>query len=164
MASERHTFRGIAKWARVRTPNKFNNYTVDLYCDAATRKAIKAIGYRGSVKEDDEGNFYYAFRRPATKVFKDEEKDLGAPKVYDANGNPFDDYIGNGSEVEITVDRYTWTNAEHGSGVGVRLESIKVLTLVPYVPVSKEEEATVEEVVEAPKVKKTKVAGEGVPF
>lgn len=158
-----HTFPGIAKWARVHTPNKFNNYQLSLYVDTATRKAVKASGYRGKLNEDDDG-FYYNFRRPHTKVFKGKEEVLGPPTITGPDGKPLTDFIGNGSEVEVVVEIYEFNSPQHGSGKGSRIKEVKVTKLVPYVKQSEETAEEEEEVVESKAKPKAKAAREDIPF
>lgn len=133
MSTTYHTAVGKVRWAQVYRPNKFGNYQINFYPESKeVRKAIKDTGFRGGVKEDDEGNFFYNFRRKPTIKVKGEEIDVGPPKVTNAEGEAITDLIGNDSVVEITFSIYDYNHPEHGQGKGSRLEGLKVLDLVKF--------------------------------
>lgn len=131
-----HTFAGTLKWAQIRRPNKFGVYSVNLYVDKETRSAIKATGFRGRINEDDDG-FYYSFRRPHEKTFKNGAEVLGPPEVT-VNGKEFDGLIGNGSTAELTVEIYDFPagigpdGKPYTAGKGSRLMKIDVKDLIEY--------------------------------
>lgn len=135
MATTYHDFVGKVNWAQVFQPNKFGAFSLNFYPETKeVRKAIKDAGYKGSIKEDDEGEFYYVFRRKNSKKIKGEEVVFGPPKVTDKDGNEFKEAIGNGSVVSVNISLYDYTDPESGQqGKGLRLEGVKVLTHIPYV-------------------------------
>lgn len=126
-------FEGTVKWVKARTPDKFNKYTIDLYPDAETRKAIKATGARLSLKEGEDG-FYYTFRR-ATELGG---RTLSPPTVVDADGAEFDGNIGNGSKAIVKLELYEYKGGvgddgkPYNGGKALRWEGIKILELVEY--------------------------------
>lgn len=80
------------------------------------------------IKEDDDGNLYYKCKRNHQRVTKDGKTMIfGPPKVVDKDGNDFSDNVGNGSIVEVTLDRWDGNNVTL-----VSMEEVKVLELVPY--------------------------------
>jgi hypothetical protein len=133
MGTTYHTAVGKVRWAQVYTPNRFGNYQISFYPESKeVRKAIKDTGFRGALKEDDDGNFFYNFRRKPTIKVKGEEVYIGPPKVTNASGEVITDLIGNDSIVEITYSIYDYNNSEHGQGKGSRLIAVKVIDLIPY--------------------------------
>lgn len=135
MATTYHYFSGTAKWAKLKTTNKFGKHSIDLYVDDATRKEIRALGTRLNTKEDDDG-FFYSFRRDPDRTFRDGSK-VGPPTVVDKDGNPFDGLIGNGSKVTIKLAVYDFPAGEVNgqkwvAGRGSRLEAVRVDELVEY--------------------------------
>lgn len=124
MSTEYFTFEGTVKWPWLTKPNKFGKYAVDFYPkDDATRKAIKATGFRGAPKESEDG-WFYTFRRDPNK----------GPVELTCDGVPFAGLVGNGSAVTITLEVYDYDNPEFGKGKGSRLHSVAVKKLVEYNP------------------------------
>lgn len=133
MSTVFHTFTGKVNWAQVFRPNKFNNYSIDFYPESPeVRRQIKALGIKSAIKEDNEGNLFYTFRRPHEKMMRGELVTLGPPKIVSNQDEPFTETIGNGSVVEITLAVYDWSDAKHGSGKGTRIEKVKVISHVKY--------------------------------
>lgn len=90
----------------------------------------------------------------------------GEPKIVRADDTPWDvntdGFIGNGSEVEVTLAVY---DTSRKNIVGTRLDSVKVLNLVPYEGGSKIEVMTVDDM-DAPKAapKQPQLADDEIPF
>ena len=162
MATVFYTFSGTVKWAKVYRPDKFGNFTIDFYPkDKEVRKAIKDTGIRNRLYEDDEGNFFYRFRRAERKENKKtkEMMEFGPPKVLDSDGEPMTDLIGNGSEITVKISVYDFSSPEHGTGKGHRLEEVMVENLVEY---KKEEPVT--EISEAGSNTKSSSKNDTMPF
>lgn len=122
-----HSFIGKVAWAKVFIPDqKFNKYSLDFYCTDADRKAIKALGTRLTLREDDTGFFYKFSRDP------EHRKSPGKPEVVGPDDQPWDKPIGNGSTVEATIETYKWQSPAHGEGTGCFLKRVKVLEHVVY--------------------------------
>jgi hypothetical protein len=136
MASTFHFFDGEARWARVRSPNQFGNYSVDLIVDKETKKAIKATGMKGNAKDTpDTDEPFFTFRRKAElKKRNGEVVDMGPPEVKLKDGSDFEGLIGNGSKVTVKVEIYDYDSPEFGKGKGCRLVGIRVNELVEYNP------------------------------
>ncbi len=68
-------------------------------------------------------------KREVEKMFGKERVVFGPPLVVDKDGKALDDdvRIGNGTKAEITVAIF-----DTGMGKGTRLESVRILELVPY--------------------------------
>ncbi len=117
----------MSKWAKVRKPDeKYQNYTIDLYMTPASWKEFKASGLSMTPKRSDEGEFV-TFRRPESKLIKNEVVTFGPPSVLNPDETEFEGLVGNGSEVTIKVVVY-----DTMKGKGHRLEAIRVDKLVPY--------------------------------
>jgi len=123
MATKQHYFTGIAKWAKVYTPDtEYNNYSINVLLDEASRKGFDASGIRVRPKVDKEdGKEYYRFRRSS-------EDDL--PLVVDSQGEKFTSAIGNGSKVTVRVESYD--TKRHGKGH--RLMAVRIDDWVKYNP------------------------------
>jgi hypothetical protein len=127
MATEFLYFKGKAKWAQLTKPDKeYDNFKINLYLDDNSKSLFAESGLQLEPKTDEDGEFV-VFRRPNYKQIKKELVHFGAPEVVDAEGTPTNALIGNGSEVAIKVVVY-----DSKKGKGHRLESVKILNLVPY--------------------------------
>ena len=119
------TFSGPCKWARLQNADpKYNKYNISVGLDAKQLKELQALKVRNGFKLDDNGLFYVSFNR--------KESD-GKPDVVDADGNPVTDLIGNGSEVTVKADVYTWTR-DGATQAGIKLVAVRVDKLVKYEP------------------------------
>lgn len=128
MATKYVYLSGRTKWAKVRKPDeKYQNFQVPLYMDEKTLEVFDSLGLQLTKKEDTEGT-YVTFRRPVSKVIKNELVNFGPPKVLKPDNSEFNGLIGNGSEVTIKVAVY-----DTMKGKGHRLESVRVEKLVEYV-------------------------------
>lgn len=128
MATKVEYFSGECRWAKVYKPDeKYGKYSIDVKVDDLPK--FKSLGVKAS---DRDG--WVTFRRdPEGKAWKDGKQIIaGKPLVVDAEGKPFDEIIGNGSEVTVKVETYTYDN-KFGKGVAMRLESVRVDKHKPYV-------------------------------
>ena len=130
MASTVHyLFEGTCKWAKVRKPDDYDKYTIDLYPTEETMKLFQdsniAVGVRTDVETSEE---FLRFNRPSVKMINEEEISFGPPKVTDSEGNELDGLIGNGSKVVIKVAEFGPYNGRYGH----RLEEVRVMDLVVY--------------------------------
>ena len=134
-------FKGMAKWAKVRKPDSYDKYVVDLYMDDPSFDLFNESGVELKIREDDDGTFV-KLSRPIAKEIKGQLVEYEAPKVLDAEGEVMDEsiLIGNGSQVICKVAVY-----DTRAGKGHRLEEVKVLDLVEYSEAP--EEVTPEDVV-----------------
>ena len=115
------------------------NYVMNLFFDdSVKRKDLISAGvpHKGMlgqlIKEDDEGNLFYKCKRNHRRVTKDgREYIFGPPKVTTAQGRDWDfdsdGLIGNGSLVEVTLDRF-----DGQSVTLISMEEVKVLDHVKY--------------------------------
>lgn len=145
MATTEVYLSGKAKWAKVyKLDEKYRNWQIQLYMDAESMKKYKASGMTMAIKEDDDGQ-YVTFRRPEAKLIKAEMVKFNPPRVVDADGQPFDDNIGNGSTVTIKVLVYDTIK-----GPGHRLEAVRVDKHIPYVKAGAPAEASAQQLAGVP--------------
>lgn len=176
MAKTQHIkVRGRAAWARVQKDNfddyrGSKNWKICLFPDKESVQKLKDAGSQVRVKYDEgeksgiEGK-YYQFKRQVEKDWGRGVEPL-TPVEVTLNGEDYEGTIGNGSEVELTLEVYPTKNF----GNGTRLVAVDVLDLIEYVkPEENEEDEDSEEPpfdiekVEISEAKKpaTKPAGKG---
>ncbi len=123
---------GIAYWASVTTPNtKFEPvYTVDLVVSDDVANDFEARGYK--VKEISNGDEVIGraitFKR---KVNGPNGMVRQAPKLLDANKNPIDELVGNGSKVKVQYSEWETSN-KYGNFKGLDFQAMQVIDLVQY--------------------------------
>ena len=116
---------GTAYWASVTTPNTTYEpvYTVNLVVDDETAESFKSKGY--SVKEMDEGQALVIKR----KVNGPNGMVRQAPKLVDAQKNPLNERVGNGSKVKVQYKE--WESVWKGKTFkGLDFQAMQVLDLV----------------------------------
>ena len=119
---------GTAKWAKLKKPDpKYKRWTIDLYLDEASKAVFAESGMQLARKTNEDGTSYHTFGRAEQKLIKNELVNFDPPTVIDAEGNPFDKNVGNGSHVTIKVSVYDTVK-----GKGHRLDVVRVNRLVPY--------------------------------
>lgn len=153
MTTQIITLRGEAQWAKVFPENKdnfvFNEetgafdkpsdtegvYSINVALDMEEFRKLKRTGSLSCKhsKENEVGLEVVKLKRPHLKIGaggKVLDWAGGQPKVVDAHDKPWDfetdGFIGNGSDVEVTVAVYTTKFSP-----GTRLEKVKVITNVP---------------------------------
>ena len=129
MSTGFYYFSGKVNWAKVRKPDDYDRYTLDLYMDEKSWPLFEESGLNLKRRENDDGETFVKLSRPIEKEIKGNTVEYGPPEVLDAEGNelPEDVLIGNGSDIICKVAVY-----DTRAGMGHRLESIKVIDLVEY--------------------------------
>lgn len=120
--------RGIAQWAHIQKPDdRFPpaKYSITLQVDDDTAKELRDAGLR--VKKENNQNVFKVKRN----VLRVDGTEAGKPTVVDAKTEPFNELIGNGSDVMVQIRPYEYNN-NFGSGVSADLVGVQVLELVPY--------------------------------
>jgi hypothetical protein len=150
---------GTALYARLREDNKDTGnantpdniraklqevggvYLMNLYFDdSVKRKDLIAAGvpHKGMlgqlIKEDNEGNLFYKCKRNHQRVSKDGKTFVFGPPKVTYQGEDFTDNIGNGSIVEVTLDRW-----DGNSVTLVSMEEVNIIDLIPYEAPEREE-------------------------
>lgn len=139
--------RGKCEYANVlpgleRTPHKESiekgaaspndrHYQISIECNPATFAKIKAAGlnHMHNLKYKPDGTTWLTVK--STKYKEKTKKGpitFQDPAVVDANGNPFTQNIGNGSEVLVEA-----VLEQAGVGKALRLRKVTVLQHIPYV-------------------------------
>jgi len=116
---------GTAYWASVTTPNTTYDpvYTVNLVVDEDTAQDFRSKGY--AVKDMEEGPALIIKR----KVNGPNGMVRSAPKLVDANKNPIDERVGNGSTVKVQYKE--WESVWKGKTFkGLDFQAMQVLDLV----------------------------------
>lgn len=145
-----YKFRGQTAWAKIYEPDDFRGvkkWKIPLYVDSDTKAEIKEAGIQLRFKTDDgeksgvQGE-YCMFSRATEVNYGNGPEYLNPPGVFDSEDEvvvSYDDdgnrvgepvMIGNGSEVELTVEVYPTRNF----GNGQRLISVKIIDLIEYDP------------------------------
>jgi hypothetical protein len=117
--------------------DKYGKWSVNLYVDPEGRKLIKQAGLKLKPTEDDDGNLFYRFSK------KPSSWDDSPPLVFDADGEAFEGEVGNGSDVTIKIEVYSFkagvdaNGNPYSEGKGHRWQSTRIDNLIPYArPVS----------------------------
>ena len=162
MATRKVKLTGIAEWARVFESNRdmdgfdgvYRDHdgacTIDLIMDDDNLAALKASRSMKKGTPDSEGRgTKVKFIR---KFNTGKDWDSGAPIVQKSDGSTWsfsdDGTIGNGSTVEVELSVY---DTSRPNIVGTRLDKVKVIDHVAYVPDTTGDEASPPPVVESEK-------------
>jgi len=125
---------GKCKWARLQAPDQWGNWKLNLYPTSDSMATFKELGVKNTVKRDDDGD-YIALRRPTQRVVKGKVLGLSPPVIVDKEGNPIEGVgIGNGSDLTVKLDYYSYKSPQGDSGKAIRLAGVRVDNLVPYNP------------------------------
>ena len=121
------TVQGKAYCASITRPNTTFDpvYQIDLAVDDDVAKDFSSKGI--TVKEDERGKIVKFKRR----VNRADGTSNPAPKLVDSAKNSIDVLVGNGSQVKVMYKEYDWNYAGK-SGVGLDLQAVQVIDLIPY--------------------------------
>lgn len=120
--------KGIAHWAHVQKPDdRFPpaKFSITLHVDDDTAKELREAGLR--VKKEGDVNVFKVKRN----VLKQNGEEAGKPNIVDSATEPFNELIGNGSQVVVQIRPYEYNNS-YGSGMSADLVGVQVIDLVPY--------------------------------
>lgn len=126
---------GKSVFARVYQPGQFGYYFIKLAVDRDTAKALKAEGVSVRAASGDplpDGTSEKDFG-PYIAQFKENEQ----PRVVDADMEPFDKLIGNGSLVNVQYRVGSW-NFKGKAGKTGYLKAVQVVEHIPYVKVDED--------------------------
>lgn len=148
MATKEVFLSGKCKWPKLVVPDaKFGNpkWSIVLYPDAASLEKIREMkkqpgGIKNVIGKDEDGE-KVTFSRYTQKNYKGTIKAFTPPVVLDGSKKLPDgsyplltDAIGNGSDVTIKIVHYSYQSPMKATEHAVRLESVRVDSLVPYTP------------------------------
>jgi hypothetical protein len=132
---------GKARWFKHRQPNKFGDYSHDIYLNDESRAKLEELrkgkgnveGVKNTLKHDDDG-YYISIRRPQSKTIRGKVVGFAPPEVIDRGGKPIGDVlVGNGSDVTTKCEYYTYKKPfGDGRGSAIRWASTRVDNLVPF--------------------------------
>jgi hypothetical protein len=132
------TLRGKVQWAKVKRPNKFGKWSLDLYPDEASLPKLHALKEDPAVKNHlrkDENGEFMTFSRDCQKLIRGKMVLFQPPQILDKDNNPIDAAIGNGSDCDVTIEVYIFENPQTKlRGRAARLHAIKVWNLIPFDP------------------------------
>ena len=133
MAQKHVYLQGKCKWARLQTPDDWGNWKLNLYLTPESKKTFEELKVKNHLKRDDDGDFV-AIKRPQSKIIKGRLTGMSPPVVLDKDGGPTTELIGNGSDVTVKCDYYSYKTPQGETGNAIRLSSVRIDTLVPYTP------------------------------
>jgi hypothetical protein len=126
---------GKVSWFRPKVPNKWNKWSVQIHPDAKGLELIRdlqAQGVKNQLKKDDDG-YYTNFSRPVTKeTVSGRILSFTPVEVFDADGKPFDEPVGNGSDVTLKLEVYGHNTPAGGTAKAIRWQSARIDNLVPF--------------------------------
>lgn len=132
---------GKAKWASFARPDKFGAWSLQLYMTPESIEKFKAMGLKTELKKDEDG-YYARFKCDTEKEIKGKKIAFPRPLVVDSNGIPTEQHIGNGSDVTIKLDHYSYRSPKGDTGWAARLSGVRIDNLVVY---ERERDGTEEE-------------------
>lgn len=123
MAEQIYVFEGTAKWVKDK-PNKWGKWDLSFYPkDKATHEALKATGVKNKPQVDEDGNILFF-------ILRNDQSPYG---ILDADGNPLNKLVGNGSAVKVKLWVETFDSPTHGPQARSRLLDVVVTKLIEYV-------------------------------
>lgn len=141
MAVEYVYLQGKAKWFKHQTPNKFGDYSHDIYLTDESRTKVEELkkgkgnveGIKNTLKHDDDG-YYINVRRPQSKTIRGKVVGFAPPELLGKDGLPLHDIlVGNGSDITTKLEYYTYKKPfGEGRGSAIRWASTRVDNLVPF--------------------------------
>jgi hypothetical protein len=149
-------FSGKGSWFNhlINADLEFNKWHVTLHFNPESLDKFRELKLKTHLKKDDDG-YYAKLSRPVTKLIRGKMVSFAPPKFFDKDGMPIDGKgIGNGSDITVKCEVYKYTapSAKEKQNA-IRLESVRVDNLVPYVPnrdYTKEQAAGAEGLMEQP--------------
>lgn len=139
---------GKAKWAKLHKPDlKYKKWSIVLYPDAPSLEKIRAwkemVGpIKNVIKRDEDGDSI-TLNRPTSKDYRSGIRTFTPPIILDSSKKlpdgsfmPLADgvLIGNGSDVTCKLEIYSYKSPVGAREHALRLVSVLVNELVPYVP------------------------------
>jgi hypothetical protein len=149
MATKDVFLTGKCKWAKLTVPDaKFGDpkWSIVLYLNQPSYEQFMELkkapgGVKNVVKKDEDG-YYVTLSRPTQRNYKGQIKAFippvvldGRTKLEDGSFPPLTEYIGNGSDVTVKCEYYSYLmQATKTTEHAIRLVSVRVDNLVPYAP------------------------------
>lgn len=122
-ASQVVKIRAVAEWAELQTVNKMSQKHQIVLTQLSDHAAaqLEAMGIKIFNKSDkaERGNYITA-------------KSSNPIKAYDAAGNEIIANVGNGSELEVVIGAYSWTDPQGKPGVSPTIKRLTVTNLITF--------------------------------
>lgn len=132
---------GKSKWFKHQTPNKFGNWSHDIYLNDESLNKFNVLkegktgveGVKNILKKDEDG-FFVSISRPTSKVIRGKVQGFAPPQVLGTDNLPLHDIlVGNGSDITTKLEYYTYKKpASDIKGSAIRWVSTRVDNLVPF--------------------------------
>ena len=132
---------GKSKWFKHQAPNKFGNWSHDIYLTDESLAKVKELqeakgktdGIKNTLKKDEDGT-YVSLSRPQSKTIRGKVVGFAPPEVLGTDNLPLHDMlVGNGSDITTKVEYYTYKKPfGDGRGSAIRWASTRVDNLVPF--------------------------------
>ena len=100
--------------------------------DGAVAKGTEIDIQALPVKEQDEefgGGLLFSFKMKAKGRTRGGETFDRAPRLFDATGNPCDEFIGTGSIIRVSFEANLYYTPTIGAGVSLRLQAVQIIKL-----------------------------------
>lgn len=133
---------GKSKWFKHQAPNKFGNWSHDIYLTPESVEKVKDLqqtkgktdGIKNQIKHDDDGD-YISLSRPQSKTIRGKVVGFAPPEVLGRDSLPlYDMLVGNGSDITTKCEYYTYKKPfGDGRGSAIRWASTRVDNLIPFV-------------------------------
>src|SRR6266700_176715 len=107
---------GKAKWFKHQLPNKFGNWSHDIYLNDESLERVKELkqdkgkteGIKNNIKHDEDGD-YISLNRPQQKMMRGKVVGFTPPILLDRNDEVlYDVAVGNGSDITTKLEYYTY--------------------------------------------------------
>lgn len=125
-------FKGKITWVQLVDPNRFGNWSLNLYPDNESLERLRELQLKNVFKKDDDG-WYLQISRPTFIEFsKGVKTAVTPPKIRMSDKSPVTERVGDGSDVEVTCElrKYKVPNSERYAN-SIRLYGVTVENLVP---------------------------------
>lgn len=126
---------GKVSWFRTKVPNQWNKWSTQIHPNAEGLEIIRdwqAKGVKNQLKKDDDG-YFLNVSRPVTKETQGGRILSFEPvKVFDKDGSPFDDNVGNGSDATLKIEVYEHNTPGGGKARAMRWIAARIDNLVPF--------------------------------
>lgn len=131
---------GKVKWVRHKVPNKYGNWSHEMYPNPEGLELIRELqgqGLKNKLSKDEDG-WHCAFSRPTQKTIKGKVQGFAPPIIVQADGvTPLRDdvLVGNGSDATTLLDVYEHrVPGTESKSVAARWEAMKIDHLIPFIP------------------------------
>ncbi len=133
--SEHIYLQGKVAWFRPKIPNKWNKWSVQIHPDDKGLEIIRdlqAKGLKNQLKKDDDGYFLNVSRPVTKETAAGRILSFKPVEVFDANNQPYDGNVGNGSDATLKVEVYEHGTPGGGKAKAMRWVSARIDNLVPF--------------------------------